>query len=91
MSTIDLTTKVRELKELQQMAEELSAEITSIQDTIKAEMTARNTEEMQVDVFKIRWTTVTSQRFDSTAFKATHAELYSQYAKPTTTRRFSVA
>lgn len=69
MSTIELTSKVRELRELKQMAEELAAEITAIEDTIKAEMTARNTEEMIVDVFKVRWTKVTSSRFDSTAFK----------------------
>lgn len=51
------------------MAEELAAEITSIEDAIKAEMTARDTDEMTVDVFKIRWTRVTSNRFDTTAFK----------------------
>jgi predicted phage-related endonuclease len=91
MSANELTSKVRELKELKIMADELAAEITAIEDTIKAEMTARNTEEMTVDVFKIRWTTVNSNRFDTTAFKATHKELYEQYTKQTTTRRFTVA
>lgn len=91
MSTNELTSKARELKELKAMAEELAAEITTIEDTIKAEMTARNTEEMMVDVFKVRWTTVQSSRFDTTAFKSTHKELYEQYAKAATTRRFSVA
>ena len=91
MSTIELTGKVRELKELKTMAEELAAEITAIEDVIKAEMTARDTEEMTVDVFKVRWTTVTSKRFDTTAFKSTHQGLYDQYTKETVTRRFSVA
>lgn len=53
--TNELTSKVRELKELKAMADELAAEITSIEDIIKGEMTARNIEEMQVDIFKIRW------------------------------------
>jgi predicted phage-related endonuclease len=91
MSTNELTSKVRELKELKIMADELAAEITAIEDAIKAEMTARNTEEMTVDIFKIRWTTVNSNRFDTTAFKKTHADLYDQYTKQTTTRRFTVA
>ncbi len=91
MSTIELTSKVRELKELKMMAEELSAEITAIEDTIKAEMTARETDEIIVDVFKIRWTRVTSNRFDTTSFKKTHADLYSQYTKTTESRRFSIA
>lgn len=38
MSTKEMTAKVRELKELKAMAEELEAEITAIEDTIKAEM-----------------------------------------------------
>ncbi|MBP2071182.1 hypothetical protein [Thermoanaerobacterium butyriciformans] len=46
---------------------------------------------MVVDVFKIRWKVVKSSRFDTAAFKATHAELYKQYMKETETRRFTVA
>lgn len=91
MSANELTSKVRELKELKAMAEELAAEITSIEDAIKAEMTAQGTDEMVVDVFKIRWTRVTSNRFDTTAFKKTHADLYAQYTKQTESRRFSIA
>lgn len=91
MSANELTSKVRELKELKAMAEELEAEITAIENDIKAEMTARNTDEMTVDIFKIRWTKVTSSRFDTTAFKKTHADLYTQYTKQTESRRFSIA
>ena len=75
MSTNELTTKIRELKELKAMAEEIAAEITSIEDVIKAEMAARNTDEMMIDVFKVRWTKVTSNRFDTTAFKK-HTESF---------------
>ena len=91
MSTSEITSKVRELKELKAMFEEIEAEIDTIEDEIKAEMTARNTEEMSVDVYKVRWTKVTSSRFDTSAFKKTHAELYNQYTKQTETRRFCVA
>ena len=91
MSATELTTKIRELKELKAMAEQITAEIATIEDALKAEMTARNTEEMIVDVFKVRWTTVKSSRFDSTAFKKTHGDLYAQYTKESVSRRFSVA
>lgn len=53
MSANELTSKVRELKELKAMAEELATEITTIEDEIKAEMTARNTDEMTVDDYRI--------------------------------------
>lgn len=91
MSTHETTKKVRELKELKAMAEELQAEITAIEDTLKAEMQARQVDEMLVDVFKIRYKTVKSNRFDSKAFKLTHEELYNQYTRPTEYRRFTVA
>ena len=91
MSINEMTAKVRELKELKAMAEELAAEISSIEDSIKAEMTSQGVEEMTVDVFKVRYKTVKSNRFDSTAFKATHSDLYNQYLKQTEIRRFSVA
>lgn len=91
MSANELTAKVRELKELKAMAEELAAEITAIEDEIKALMDEQGTEELLVDMFKVRYSTVTSSRFDTTAFKKTHADLYGQYTKQTTSRRFSIA
>lgn len=91
MSTNELTSKIRELKELKAMAEEIAAEITTIEDAIKAEMTARETEEMMIDVYKIRWTRVKSNRFDSTAFKKAMPELAEKFTKTTETRRFSIA
>lgn len=90
MSINELTIKVRELKELQRMAEELQEEITALQDDIKKEMDTRGTEELIIDVFKVKWTTVISNRFDTTSFKKTHNDLYQQYIKQTKTRRFSI-
>ena len=91
MSANEMTAKVRELKELKAMAAEIADEIATIEDSIKAEMTARGTDEMTVDVYKIRWATVTSSRFDTTAFKSEMPELYGRFTKTTTTRRFTVA
>ena len=90
MTAQELTKTVRDLKELKAMAADLTAEITTLEDTLKAEMTARNTDEMTVDVFKVRWTAVVSNRFDSSAFKSSHAALYKQFSKPVETKRFSI-
>ena len=81
MCTKDLTAKVRSLMELEALIAEAQAqaEADGIKDELKAEMNNRNTEEMTVDVFKIRYKTVKSNRFDTNAFKSTHKELYSQY------------
>lgn len=90
MTKSEIAAKAREIKELKIMLDELTAEITSLEDELKAEMTATGTEEIITDIFKIRYTTVTSNRFGTKAFKATHSELYQQYTKPTTSKRFSI-
>ena len=90
MSTNEITTKIRQIKELQQLIEEAEAEMETLKDTIKAEMTAREVDELTADVFKVRWTTVESSRFDSAAFKKAMPELFKQFSKQTTSRRFSI-
>lgn len=91
MSINELEKRVTELKELQRMAEDLNAEITAIQDTIKAEMTERNADEITAGAFKIRWKAILGHRLDSKALKADHAELYARYSVETVTKRFSIA
>lgn len=91
MTINELTAKVKELKELKMLADELAAEITSIEDEIKAEMTERATDELTTNEYRIKWAKVTSSRFDSKAFKAAHADLYSEYTKTTESRRFTIA
>lgn len=91
MTKTEIAEKVRSIKELQTLIEEAQAEADSLKDELKAEMDEQGTEEMIVDMFKVRYTTVTSSRFDSASFKKTHADLYGQYTKQTTTRRFSIA
>lgn len=91
MERTELEKKVRDLKELKQMKEELENEITTIEDEIKAEMTAQNVNEMTVDVFKIRWTYVSQNRFDTTTFKKIYSDLYNQFTKVIETKRFTIA
>jgi predicted phage-related endonuclease len=91
MVQMELEAKVKTLKEYKLLAEDLQAQITSIEDEIKAEMTVREVEEMVAGPFKIRWTKFISTRFDTTAFKSAHKDIYNLFAKPQESRRFSVA
>lgn len=91
MSTIDITTKIEELKALEELIAEAKAEAEALTDTIKAEMLARVTEELQAGQYIIRWTSVLSQRFDTTAFKKVMPDLYKEYTKQVSSRRFSIA
>ena len=71
--------------------EELKAEADGIRDSIKEQMTADNTEEMAVGQYIVRFTSVLSQRFDSTAFKKVMPEVYKAYIKQVSSKRFSIA
>ena len=88
MSIMELSSKVLGIRELRRMAEELAAEMDTLLDEIKAHMTSQGVDELNGSDYKITWKDVKSSRFDSKAFKAAHSELYSQYARETTTRRF---
>ena len=91
MSTHEMESKIAKLQEWEALAEEAKAEAEALRDEIKAEMLTRDTEEMEAGRFIIRWTSVLSNRFDTTTFKKDHAEMYKQYTKQTTSRRFSIA
>ena len=91
MSTIEITSKIAALKELEDLIEEARAEAEALRDDIKTEMLNRNIEELEAGQYIIRWTSVLSQRFDTTLFKKTHADLYKEYTKQIASRRFSIA
>ena len=91
MSTIEITSKIESLRELEELIEEAKAEAEALRDEIKAEMLNRNTEELSVSQYIVRWTSVLSNRFDSTAFKKVLPELYKAYTKQTTSRRFTIS
>lgn len=91
MEIFELDAKVAELRELRNFEAEVKKEITNIEDDLKAEMLAKNTDVLTGTNFLVTWKTFVSSRFDSTAFKLTHADLFRQYSKATTSRRFVIS
>ncbi len=91
MSTVEITSKIEALKELEELIAEAQAEADKLRDEIKAEMQERNTEELQVGKYIIRWTSVLSNRFDSTAFKKVMPEVYKAYTKQVASRKFTIS
>ncbi len=91
MSTIEITSKIEALKELETLIEEAKAEAEALRDEIKAEMVNRNAEEMEAGQYIVRWTSVLSQRFDSTSFKKVMPDVYKSFTKQVASRRFSIA
>ena len=91
MSTVEIASKIESLKDLETLIEEAKAEAEALRDEIKAEMLSRNTEEMEAGQYIVRWTSVLIQRFDTTAFKKVMPDVYKEYTKQVSSRRFSIA
>ena len=79
MTKNEMIKKIEDLQELEAFIEEIKSEAEDIRDEIKAEMLNRETEEITAGRFIVRWTSVLTQRFDSTTFKKEHADMYKLY------------
>lgn len=89
MSNHELESKVRELRQLQQLIEEAQAEAEAIKDDLKAAM--GEDEELRAGEYKVTWRAVKSSRLDVNALKAALPEIVQKFTRETTSRRFVVA
>lgn len=88
MSSYELESKIRELRQLQQLIEEAQAEAEAIRDTIKAVM--GESEELKAGEYKVTWKAVKSSRIDTSALKAALPDVIKAFTRETVTRRFCV-
>ncbi len=91
MSKNELISKIEKLNEWESLIEEARAEAEAIRDSIKQEMLDRDTEELAAGQYIVRWTSVLTQRFDSTGFKKAYGDLYKAFTKQSASRRFSIS
>ena len=91
MSKNEIIAKIEALQEWEAIMEEAKAEAEALRDSIKEQMLEEGTEELEVGTYIIRWTSVLTNRFDTTAFKKEHNELYKEFTKQIASKRFSIA
>lgn len=91
MSINELESKCRKLQELKDFENEVKAEISAMENEIKALMQEQDTEELNAGQYIIRWATVLTNRFDTTAFKKVMPDIYQAYTKQITSRRFTIS
>lgn len=89
MNTIELETKIRELRQLQSLIEEAEQEAETIKDALKAQM--GDSEVLRAGEYRITYKAVKSTRLDSSALRATLPDVAARFSKETTVRRFCVA
>ena len=87
MSINEMDSKIKELRELRRMADELAAEIESI----KAHMDAEGVDTISGTDWKVTYKAVTSSRIDTGALKKALPDVVERFSKTTTARRFCIA
>ena len=81
---------MKELAEYTSLKEEMEMQIESLKDEIKNYMTENGVDEvLSEDGSKATWREVISNRFESTAFKKDFLDIYKEYTKKTTSKRFT--
>ena len=91
MTKREIVEKIEALNEWEALMEEARTEAEAIKDSLKAEMLERETEELIAGSYIIRWTSVLSNRFDTTGFKKMYGELHKAFTKQSASRRFTIS
>ena len=91
MSANEMIKNIEALQEMEAFLEEVKNETEALRDSIKSEMEKRDLEELEAGAYIVRWTSVLSNRFDSSAFKKSYADLYKSFTKQVASRRFSIS
>lgn len=89
MSSKEMESKARELRQLQALIEEAQQEAEALKDAIKAAM--GEAEAVTAGEYKITWKPVTRSRIDTTALRKALPEVAAAFTRETTVRRFCVA
>lgn len=88
---MDYNKAFAELASNKMMLKELEALVASQEEAIKNQMIAEGKTELIGTEHKATYKEVVSNRFDSKAFKADHADMYEAYRKPSSSMRFTFA
>ena len=91
MTRAEMEIKVAELQEWEELMEDAKQQAEAIRDMLKQELLERETEELEAGKYIIRWTSVLSNRFDTTSFKKAYGDLYKAFTKQTASKRFSIS
>ena len=91
MSTNEIISKIEAMREWESLIANAQEEADTLRDSIKAEMEQRDLEELEAGAYIVRWTSVLSNRFDTTSFKKVYGDLYKAFTKQSASRRFTIS
>ena len=90
MGTVEMMSKLQELKEIRAELAALEEQEAALVDELKAEMLSRGVTELKAGIHKAMWTKYMMYRFDTKAFRSENEELYGKYEVSVEASRFTV-
>ena len=91
MSKNEMVTIIEQLRNYEELAANVKAKADALRDIIKAELDDLGVDEMVCGNYIIRNTPVLSTRFDTTKFKKLYPELYFEYTRQVSSKRFAIS
>ena len=91
MATNELLKKIEALNEWEALMEEAKAEAEAIRDSLKQELLMRETEELEVGQYMVRYQTIVTNHFNSSAFKKALPDVYKSFIRQGTSKRFTIS
>lgn len=83
--------RIKKLTELEEQITKLQEQADAIKGELKTEFEEKGIDELKTKNFLIRWKEIVSSRLDSKALKTALPDVYNQFVKQTSSRRFTVA
>lgn len=83
--------RIKKLQAIEAQREELEATADAIRAELKADLEEKGLQELKTKNFIVRWKEIVSSRLDGKALKAALPDVYGQFCKASTSRRFTIA
>lgn len=91
MTERQIENRIKKLQAIEEQQKVLSAEAEALKAEIKADLEEKGVDEIKTESFIVRWKEIISSRLDGKALKEALPEIYNQYCKESSSRRFTIA
>ena len=91
MSKNEIVSLIETMNNYDELASKAKAKADAIRDTLKSEMLRLDTEELNAGAYILRYTYIIRNLFEPITFKRLYADLYKDFTKAVSSRRFSVS
>jgi predicted phage-related endonuclease len=88
MTEKTINMRLNKIQKLKEEKAQIENKIKELEDTIK-ELMGDEIEEIETDMYNIKWTKYIEQQFDKKRFETENNAIYKTYLKPVDRRRFS--